>query len=332
VGRGLLVALLCLAAIEAWLHTDDFPFRFRSVFAVGRAVDKVRYAEQHCPALLILGNSRADNAFDPKTLLAAGITYRPASAFNLGLPGADARVLAGALDRVARAGCLRVGGVRQAVIALDEALLQPIDTLGQDVFLADRTRMFEDGQWHDAFRASFRLYGFSPNLRQLREPANLQRLVAALPNSVDPVGGAAELHLGYRAGFGGLQDTGAAATQEAGSATPPSAANVRHLWRIVDTLRQVGVRVAIVYPPLLGREVLFRAGTRPEATPYRRIAHELAERGLPLISLDDVEQRVGSEFVNPGHLNDRGAQRYTRLLAHALDRIWADPPLLEWRP
>jgi hypothetical protein len=318
-----LVALLCLAALEAWLHTDDFPFRFRSVFAVGRAIDKLQYAERHCPELLILGNSRADNAFDPKTLLAAGTTFRPRSAFNLGLPGADTRVLAGVLDRLVQAGCLRPEGVRQAVIVLDEALLQPVDALGQDVFLADRARMLADGQWHDAFRASLRLYGFSANLRQLREPASLQRLVAALEGSVDPVGGAAEQHLGYRAGFGGLQDAGAAAAQEAGRAAPPSAANIGHFWRILGALQRAGVRVAIVYPPLLGREVLYRTGTRPEAAPYRRLAVELAERGLPVISLDEAAQRIGSEFVNPGHLNDRGAQRYTRLLAQALDRVWA---------
>lgn len=64
-GAGLLVALLLLGAVECWLHTDSFLLKFRSVFAAGRAMDKVVYVKHHRPELLILGNSRADNSFRP---------------------------------------------------------------------------------------------------------------------------------------------------------------------------------------------------------------------------------------------------------------------------
>lgn len=321
-GYGLAVALLLLLAFEAWLHTDAFLVRFRSVFAAGRALDKTLYAERHCPDTLILGNSRADNAFDPATLLREAAVFRPRAAFNLGLPGADTRVLAGVLGRVARAGCFGAEGVRHVVLSLDEALLQPVDTLGQEIFLADRRQMLADGQWHDALRATLRTYGFAPNLRQLREPGTLARFVAATRADVEPVGGGAAEHLGYRAGFGGLQDAGAARRQEAGSSAPPSEANVRHLWRMLDTLSAAGVQVAVVFPPLLGREVLYRPGDRPEGAPYRAVAAELARRGVPVLGLDDGQPRSPSEFVNPGHLNDRGAQRVTRQLARELDAVW----------
>jgi hypothetical protein len=321
-GRGLLVALLLLLAVEAWLHSDTFLHRYRSVFAAGRAVDKVMFAEQHCPSLLLLGNSRTDNGFDPRTIQQETSLRLPRGAFNLGLPGADSRVMAGIVRRLDAAGCLREGGTRHAVIVLDEALLQPIDTLGQAVFFAGARQLWADGQYHDALRASLRLYGYTDNLRQLREPATLQRFFAATWGDVDPVGGGAAQHLGYRAGFGGLQDSQAAQRQDAGSKLPPDSVNVRQLRSTLDLLSERGVRVAIVFPPLLARDVLYLVDDQPAAAPYRAIAAELRTRGLPLITLDDGPPRDPAEFVNPGHLNDRGAQRYSRLLARELSEAW----------
>ena len=199
-----MVAALLLFAVELWLHTDAFLYRYRSVFAAGRALDKTRYAEAHCPPLLVLGNSRADNGFDPRTIRRHLEVPIDREGFNLGIPGADSRVLAGILDRLDAAGCLRTGGVRYVVLSLDEALVQAIDSLGQEVFFADARRMWADRQHRDALRAVLRLYGYSTNLRQLREPATLQRFVQATLYDADPVGGGAALHLGYRAGFGGF--------------------------------------------------------------------------------------------------------------------------------
>lgn len=317
-----MVAALLLFAVELWLHTDAFLYRYRSVFAAGRALDKTRYAEAHCPPLLVLGNSRADNGFDPRTIRRHLEVPIDREGFNLGIPGADSRVLAGILDRLDAAGCLRTGGVRYVVLSLDEALVQAIDSLGQEVFFADARRMWADRQHRDALRAVLRLYGYSTNLRQLREPATLQRFVQATLYDADPVGGGAALHLGYRAGFGGLQDRQSALRQEAGSLAPPDPVNLRHLWRMLDLLDSRGVRVAVVFPPLLNRDVLYLSASTPEGAPYRVIEVELRRRNVPLISLDEEQTREPSEFVNAGHLNDRGAQRYSRLLAQALNRAW----------
>lgn len=322
-GLGLLVAAIFLGSVEFWLHTDGFLHHYRSVFAAGRALDKTIFVETHCPELLILGNSRADNGFDPNTVRDKLDFPLRQGAFNLGTPGADTRVLAGILDRLDRAGCLQPRGVRYAVLSLDEALVQSIDTLGQEVFFASVRHMLADAQYHDAFRATLRLYGFSTNLRQLREPASLLRFIEATRTSVDPVGGGAALHQGYRQGIGGLQDSQSALRQERGSQAPPDAANVRHLWRMLDLLATRGVRVAVVFPPLLNREVLYQTEAAVGGAPYQEIAAELRRRGVPMISLDAGPPRNPAEFVNAGHMNDLGAQRYSALLARALNKVWS---------
>ncbi len=317
-GLGLLVALLLLVLVEAWLHTDVFLLQFRSVFAAGRAMDKVVFAEQHRPDLLILGNSRADNGFDPRTILRHFDSALASDGFNLGLPGADMRVLSGIVERFERNAVFGDGGVQIVLLVLDEGLLQSVDTLGQDVFFAGIRRLWAEGQFHDAFRATLRLYGYADNFRQLREPAVLQRFVTALRVDADPIGGGAAQHLGYRAGTGALQDEAAALQQEAGSTAPPSDVNLRRLWRTLDLMASRGVRVVVVHPPLLNREVLYLTPERPEATPYVAIAKELDRRGVARVALDPGARRHAKEFVNAGHLNDRGAQRYSALLGQAL--------------
>lgn len=319
-GAGLLVALLLLGAVECWLHTDSFLLKFRSVFAAGRAMDKVVYVKHHRPELLILGNSRADNGFDPRTVLANVEPELERGAFNLGLPGADMRVLSGIVERLDHAAVFGEGGIRIVLLILDESLLQTIDTLGQDAFFASAGRLWAEGQFHDAFRATLRLYGYADNLRQLREPAVLQRFIAALHTDVDPVGGSAAEHLGYRAGVGALQDDAAALQQEAGSKAPPSDINVRQLWRMLDVLASRGVRVVVVHPPLLNREVLFLTPERPEAEPYLTISKTLEQRGVAQIALDPGARRNPKAFVNAGHLNDVGAQKYSALLGQVLGR------------
>lgn len=278
------------------------------------------HVEQQPPGLLILGNSRADNAFDPLTVLRQFDDASPASAFNLGLPGADMRVLSGIVERLDRHGVFGPGRTEIVLLVLDEALVQPIDTLGQDVFFASASQLWADGQFHDAFRTQFRLYGYSANFRQLREPAVLLRFMTALRQDVEPVGGGAAEHLGYRAGIGSLQDLAAARQQEAGSNIPPSAASLRQLWLTLDLLAARGVKVLVVYPPLLNREVLYLMPERPGASPYVTIGRELERRGVPRIALEPDAQRDPHEFVNAGHLNDRGAQRFSALLGQALHR------------
>ncbi|MBK8992640.1 MAG: hypothetical protein IPM40_13565 [Gammaproteobacteria bacterium] len=116
-GKGLLVAALLLLLVEAGLHQDAALYRLRSVFAAGRALDKVLYVETHAPRLLILGNSRADNGFDPATVSSAMGAASPGPAFNMGLPGADAAVLTGILKRLDDAGVIGGSGVAAVVLS-----------------------------------------------------------------------------------------------------------------------------------------------------------------------------------------------------------------------
>jgi len=326
-GAGFVFGLALLFAVEAYLHTDEFLYRYRSVFAVGRAMDKLRYVESHTPTILIVGNSRVDNAFDPKTLQAALPGVAPGQIFNLGMPGADARALYGVLTRLAAEGLLGPTHIARVLIGLDESFLQAGDSLGYGVFFGDRRAMLEDHEYVDLIRSWIRLWGFSDNFKELREPAKLEEFVRATLQDAEPLGGSARAHLGYRAGFGGLQNAGQAAMQEAGSKQPPDPLLVRDLWRCLDLLSRRSVEVAITFPPLLNRDVLYITSSDPSSDPYVRIASQIAARGIPMISLDPGGARRADEFVNVGHLNDRGAQRFSRMLAEQLGEKW---PHLRW--
>lgn len=330
-GAGFVFGLALVFAVEAYLHTDDFLYRYRSVFAVGRAMNKLRYVELHVPTILIVGNSRVDNAFDPKTLQAALPAVAPGQIFNLGMPGADARALYGILTRLAAEDLLGPRRIGRVVIGLDESFLQAGDSLGYGVFFANRREMLEDHEYVDLIRSWIRLWGFSDNFKELREPAKLEEFVRATLQDVEPLGGSAQSHLGYRAGFGGLQNAGQAEMQEAGSKQPPDPLLVRDLWRCLDLLSRRGVRVIIVFPPLLNRDVLYIAPSEPLSGPYVRIAAQIAARGIPMITLDPGGARRADEFVNVGHLNDRGAQRFSRTLAEQLGETWPELRLGEAR-
>jgi hypothetical protein len=322
-GKGLLVAGLLLLAVEVGLHQDAVLHRLRSVFAAGRALDKVLYVKTEVPDLVIMGNSRADNGFDPRTVAKWMGNAAPLHPFNLGIPGADARVLVGILIDCDRAGILGGDGVQAVVLSLDEALLQDVDTLGQEVFFADRRMMLRDGEYVDFVRSVVRLYGYSANIRQLREPATLQRFIAALHADNEPIGGRAAARLGYRPGFGALQAPEAVLRQEAGSGAPPSERNLNSFWRAIDLLERRSVKIAIVFPPLLNRNVGYIVTGTSDAVPYNKVRVELARRGIPLIVLDERLPKNPAEFVNAGHLNDRGAQRYSAMLGQALARVWS---------
>lgn len=317
---------MILLAAEAVLHTDAFCYRYRAVFAAGRAMDKLRYVESNPPTLLIVGNSRVDNGFDPDAIAARLGGDNRGRMFNFGLPGSDTRTLFGLLTRLDRRRLLGPSGIEAVVIGLDEGYLQPADALGYEVFFADRGAMLEKGEYRDLLRSLVRLWGFSDNLKELREPAKLERFIQASRGAVEPIGGAAAQFAGYRAGFGGLQDAAQTDVQEAGSRKPPDPARIDYLNRSLDLLQARAVRIAIVYPPLLNRDVLYLAAGDAAARPYLEVAQQLRARGVPLISLEPGDWRNPVEFINAGHLNDRGAKRFSGLLAVELQALWPDLP------
>lgn len=314
------MGLLLLALVESWLHIDDFLYRYRSVFATGRAMGKLHFVESHPPALLVLGNSRVDNGFDPRTLLEGGAA--DITGFNMGMPGANAGILFGLVKRLAEEGRLGAKGVRLVLIGLDEGLLQAEDSLGYGVFYSDPAWLWLNRDWRGMLAHSIRLWGYSANLKQLREPGKALGFMQASFASVEPIGGGAAEHLGYRAGFGGLQNAEQVRRQQESFDTPPDSVQIKALFATVTLLQQHGVQVAVVYLPLLNRELLYLTPQLPAAQPYTAVAGRLTAIGIPLLALEPGTQRDPGMFVNPGHLNDRGAQYHSRLLARQLRAIW----------
>ena len=313
-GRAFWVAALILLGAELSLHSEPVLHQYRSVFAVGRAIDKLDYVETHAPRVLFIGNSRTDNGIDPRTVsLALG---QPAAySFNLGLPGANLIIYQGLVERLAAQGKLGPGGIHSVVLGLDESAFQNDNSLGYTGFLADRKSLWAAGRYLDWLGSYQRLWSYSPNLRQLREPEKLLRFIEASTKPVDPVGGAAGDFLGYRAGFGGAQNQDQAVRQESEAQQPPAADVVPFLWKTIDRLHALGVRVFVTVPPLRDRRSAF-FDAEPDAAPYRALLHALAQRGVSVLPESSGFQT--DEFINAGHLNDSGAQRYSQALAQQL--------------
>ena len=317
-----MVCLALLAAIELSMHSDVLLYRYRSVFAVGRAMDKLRYVEHFEPAFLIAGNSRVDNGFDPDTLLGPDASARGLSAFNLGIPGANARIFHGMLTRLERAGKLGPQKIGKVLIGLDESFLQTDDSLGYSVFFADRRALWRQHAYLDWLRSWLRLWGYGAHFKEMREPEKLLRFLDASRRQIEPVGGGAAERRGYRPGFGGkFQDAEQISRQEAGSRQPPDAETLYYFWEAIRLLQRNKVDIAVVFPPMLHRDVAYLVD-EAWATPYRNIRNELTALQIPQIALESGMHRNPKEFVNAGHLNDQGAQRYTALLRAQLSHSW----------
>jgi hypothetical protein len=313
-GGAFWIAVLVLLTAELALHSEPVLHRYRSVFAVGRAIDKLDYVETHVPHVLFIGNSRVDNGVDPHTFsLALG---QPASSsFNLGLPGANVIVYQGLVARLDAQGLLGSQGIRTVVLGLDESALQEDNSLGYVGFLADRGALWASGRYLDWFGNMLRLWSYSANLRQLREPEKLLRFVEATSKNIEPVGGGAAEHLGYRAGFGAAQNQDQTAIQEAAAHQPPAAGTEYFLWRAIDRLQARGVAVVVTVPPLRDRPSAFFSPDA-HARPYRALRVRLEQRGVTV--LPEAAGYTASDFINAGHLNDSGAQRYSTLLGRQL--------------
>lgn len=318
VGKGLGAAFGLLAVLNFLLLSDDVAYRYRSVFAVGRAMDKQLYLEGHPPTILVLGNSRVDNGIDPRRLAAAW--NGQVSSFNDGIPGANARVMLGMLRRMDAKGGLSKGKVRAVLLGLDESFLQADESLGYVYFFGDRLSLWAAGEYRLWFGTWLRLWSFSDNLRELREPGKMQRFVSATFTPIDPVGGAASSNLGYRAGFGG-QHEGQVARQELQARRQPDQAVVKCFDELLDLLQSRGIAVAVTFPPLLNRQSAYVDGSYAEGA-YLRIMEALKRRSIAVLDDRDAVPRAPAYFVNVGHLNDKGAQIYTAWLADGLQAEW----------
>jgi hypothetical protein len=316
-GKAFWIAVLIVLCVELAFHSDSMLHRYRSVFAVGRALDKLHHVEKNPPRLLVIGNSRIDNGVDPLAVSHALNTAR-AYSFNLGLPGANALIYHGIVVRLDQEGLLGTQGIRTVVLGLDESALQEDNSLGYAEFFADRHSLWEAGRYQDWLGSYLRLWSYSGNLRQLREPDKALRFIEASAHSLDPVGGAAATHLGYRAGFGAAQNEAQVIQQESAAQLPPVPGVEAFLWRAVDLLQARGVRVFVTTPPLRDRPSAF-FDVSPSAAPYRALLARLQQRGVTVLATPAIYE--SSEFVNAGHLNDRGAQHYSAELGRQLAEL-----------
>lgn len=288
-------------------------------------MDKVLYVGAQPPRLLLLGNSRIDNGFNPRPLGSALLNGEPNAAFNLGMPGINLIGLKGVVSRLKQEGVLGSGGVEFVILGLDESLFQAGDELGYTVIFGNPWDLLAQGDLNGAVGRIMHLWGFAPNLRGLREPSHLVRFLQASRSDVEPWGGSAVSSLGYRAAEENVfQDDRQLARQEASTRKAPDPMMVETLWKLLEQLKFSGVKVAVLYPPLLHRDVLFLIPDDPAAAPYLAIARDLQERMIPQISLDAPAQRKGSDFANAGHLNQPGSLRYTAMLVEQLREIWPE--------
>ena len=306
--------MLFIGLAELALHSEAVMFRYRAVFAQGRAYDKLFEVERHPPSILFIGNSRTDNGIDPHTVSLAWPDHA-LRGFNLGLPGANALVYHGELQRLDARGLLGRAAIHTVVLGLDESALQEGNSLGYISFLANRRALWDAARYRDWLGSYLRLWSYSGNLRELREPDKALRFIEASVRPLDPIGGAAATHLGYRAGFGAAQNAGQVALQENAALQPPVPAVEAFLWQAIDLLQSRGVRVFVTLPPLRDRASAF-VDTSPAATPYRALLARLQQHGV--IVLPPPEGYGVAEFINAGHLNDRGAQRYSTELGRQL--------------
>ena len=307
-GQAAWVTLALLLCFELALHSDAVLQRYRAVFAVGRAIDKIAYVERTHPALLILGNSRADNGIVPATLLgSSGVR-----AFNLGMPGANALVLQGVTERLLARGAPAPADV---FITLDETLFQHEDSLGYYGFLASRQTLFKAGFNAELFGSLLRTWYYAGNLRQLREPDKLLRFAQATIGDIEPIGGNAAQTLGYRAGFKGrFQNRAQLMAQEAGTRAPPDPRMIEALLSTVDRLHHAGTQVHLIATPLFGRASAFGPGAAPG--PYADLMPLLEARGGHWLEVPHPELDA-DHFADPGHLNDSGARLYSAALGQA---------------
>jgi hypothetical protein len=319
-GKGLIIGLLVLLGVELYLHNDDFLHRYRSVFAVGRAADKIDHVVKMQPTIVFMGNSRVDNGIAPG-VVSSTLNLHRGEVFNLGIPGQNTLVLAGVVRNLERRGVLSSVQLRYVMIGLDASLFSLEDDLNYSVFLADRWEMATAGEYRDLFSSVFRLWGFSLNLKGLREPARMQDFIAATLTDREPWGGSVLENLGYRSNQERLTPVQRNMLQDQGA---PAALNFRartYLLTAIDQLLARGICVGVFFTPRYSRINEFeRSG--PDHDSYKQLLADMQARDVALFHVADMNAYGADLFSDPGHLNEDGARRYSTALATAMHSRW----------
>lgn len=320
-GKGVITGLLILLGVELYFHTNDFLHRYRSVFAVGRAADKIAHVVETQPSILFMGNSRVDNGIDPD-VIASGLNIRRERVFNLGIPGQNTRVLSGVVRKLELSQGFSTPAVRYVMIGLDATLFSMDDSLNYSVFFADRSEMAVNGEFYELLSSLFRLWGFSTNLKGLRDPARMKDFIAASFSDREPWGGSVLSNLGYRAKRDKL--TVAEINKSTNQISTPRLSSLARKY-LLDTLERLisdGVRVGVFFTPKYRQRNEFERG-KEGSRAYRRLLGDIQTRGVKLLHITDMEKYGPELFSDPGHLNDLGSRRYSSALADAMRNQWA---------
>jgi len=309
---GTLIALLLLAGVETILHADAFLYRYRSVFAAGRAMDKLLALEAAPATVLAVGNSRVDNGIHPEVFLRETGLH----AFNLGLPGAEACNVEGVIERLVDRDLIGPGRIEQVLFGLDDGYFQRIGGLGYEVFFDDRARLLAHDRHRDWLRSVLRLWGYSDSLRTLQEPEKLIRFVQASFGEVESWGGNAKDTAGFRAADRYVnQDAEQVERQTEASRRPPDPEVLECFWASTAKLRRAGATVKVFFTPSLRSANAFDGDAGGPGSPYGRMKAEFAARDIGIVEFDVRDLIAGRYFANPGHLNREGATRFTARLA-----------------
>lgn len=314
--RGIAVALLILLGFELYLHNDDFLYRYRSVFAVGRAADKLFYVERVQPKIIFFGNSRVDNGVDPR-LVAKEMGLPDEEVFNFGVPGSNTRILAGLAKEMAERRVFQRRDPQYIVLGLDESWFTLADDLNYSIFFADRLALLKNGEWRILAGSILRLWGFAINLKGLREPSRMLSFLRATLEDRDPWGGPLTENRGFRAKQGELnEDDLRVAGLRKEVAKIGSPLTIDYFFDLIDTLTGEDVQVLIYVPPYYGERPGFFE--RRDEPAHRRIIDYLEAKGIPVLQVEVEPPLTQHEFADLGHLNPKGSERFSKAMGRVL--------------
>jgi hypothetical protein len=320
-GKGIFVGLLILCSFELYLHNDDFLERYRSVFAVGRAADKINFVAKTQPTMVVMGNSRVDNGINPG-VIASSLHLNRGEVFNLGIPGQNTRVLSGVMKILARKKALVSNRLRFVAIGIDETLFTPEDNLNYSVFFADRLDALFFHEPVVLLGSVFRMWGYSDNLKGLREPGRMRDFLIATIADREPWGGSVSSNLGYRAMESTLNAQQANSTFIASKYPTLEPSSVAYFFKAIDELLKNNIKVGVFFTPQYRRSNPFASAREDDE--YQGILRRLRKHGVEIFITPKTTDYSAVVFSDPGHLNKTGAEKFSRELSAVIQQRWPE--------
>lgn len=342
----LFVALLCaaLAGFNAFIDPYGYfdppkiagvnrlplGFNHRPLLAKSLAVSELR------PATIILGNSRAEAAYDPQH---PGITLRPA--YNLAIGGAGLSMLHRYFLEA-----LAAGGLRQVILALDLTMFDPeanAPNADLDEVLLTDAKGKPEGEARKWQRLAFILLSGTTSSDSWWSLTHQGKPVAIYGRSglreeaydiaqVAREGGTRQASLRVEASFlaSTLRDI------ESANFRASYAATLAKLQEIVALSARHGIQLRLIINPIHARQTyaLYAAGLWPLYENWKRDLVAAAQRSPELVSLWDfsgVSSCTGESL--PPDANAASTMRWYRESSHfrlvlgnrVLDRVYGRP-------